>query len=217
MGWKTIDEDTCIKISKHKRVIAVYPHTSKLDFMYYMLYVMSLDVLHTRVRTVINADFMSTPILGQIASFFGAIAVEERGGTLDVIYQELSSMDSFYFLVSPKGSIQPNPWRTGYYRLAKKLNCELVVVGLDYDKRELVVGTPFAVGDMTFQQVTRRLQREMSHIHALNVEYLEYDSPHRNSLKTPSGFGNLTSLMYNSIIAVLSVVTLVILYLVVNQ
>jgi len=177
------------------------------------MYVASLDILHTRAKTVINSKFMSTPIIGQVASLFGAISVQDDGGTFDYIYDKLNHMENFYLFISPKGSIAPAKWKTGYYNLAKKLNAELVVVGLDYVKRELVIGDYFYVGDMTFEETTKRLQGDMAHIHPLNTEYLEYESPHMYSLEDPNSFGDLGDLAFLIIVVVIVIVAVALIVL----
>lgn len=48
-------------------------------------------------------------------------------------------MDSFNLLICPKGTILKKKWRTGYYHIAKELNVPILVGGMDYNLKKVVL------------------------------------------------------------------------------
>ena len=83
-------------------------------------------------------------------------------------------MDEFYLCLSPKGSVAPNKWRTGFYHIAKRMDCYIVPIGFDYVKKKIIFKDGFKVGDMTFDEVSNRCKDEMADIHPLHPEMSEF-------------------------------------------
>jgi hypothetical protein len=51
----------------------------------------------------------------------------------------LKDRDECLFLISPKGTIVKREWRSGYYHVARELDANLRVAGLDYEHKRVVV------------------------------------------------------------------------------
>jgi len=83
----------------------------------------------------------------------------------------LKSLDSFYLLISPEGSLDKNPWRSGYYALAKSLECPIVVAGADYERKYVYLGNPHpCTKDTLRKEIEPILQEEMKEIVPLYPE-----------------------------------------------
>jgi hypothetical protein len=75
--------------------------------------------------------------------FFGCIpapSLEDKckNNFVKRIYDELKDVRPLKLLISPKGTVLNSPWKSGYYYIAKELNADVVVYGLDYEKKKLV-------------------------------------------------------------------------------
>ena len=167
LGWKRVDHETADMIRNEKRVIMVYNHTSVLDYFFYLLYRNAYPELKTRAKVIMNYYICHS--MGPIAQPFGGIPstpVYAGGqGTLEKVYQELSKLDEFIYIVSPKGSTRANAyWHRGYYVLAQKLNCPIMVAGFDFERKQFVAKKPFYVGDDSFDEVTMKCQKMLEDI-----------------------------------------------------
>lgn len=167
LGWKRVDHETADLLRGEKKLIMVYNHTSILDYLIYLLYRNAYPDLKNRAKVIMN--YYTYHSLGPIARPFGGIPstpVHTGGqGTLDKVYQELSKMDEFIYIVSPKGSTRAKAhWHKGYYILAQKLNCPIMVAGFDYQKKEFVAKKPFYIGEDDFDEVTQKCQKQLEDI-----------------------------------------------------
>lgn len=167
LGWKRVDHETDEIMRSEKRMILVYNHTSVLDYFFYVLYRNAYPDLKTRAKVIMNYYIYHS--MGPIARPFGGIPstpVYSGGqGTLDKVYQELSKMDEFIYMVSPKGSTRANAhWHKGYYILAQKLNCPIMVAGFDFERKQFVAKKPFYIGDDSFDEVTMKCQKQLEDI-----------------------------------------------------
>lgn len=176
IGWYGMDDRTKRIMEEHKRVVMVFPHTSYCDAFLYSLYFLEYETLRKRVRVLINPEAMGA--LGGILSKFGGVEATARlvknGGCVKRVINEVSKMDEFIILLSPKGSIFNHPWRTGYYWFAKLLGCELVAGGFDYTTKQFVIKTPFSVENMSLDQAERRCKEDLYDITPLYPKYSEF-------------------------------------------
>jgi len=76
---------------------------------------------------------------GWLLRRFGAVPAtrvdEKNGGAVSRIVHDLKQWDKCMLLISPKGTIVKQEWRSGYYHIAKQLDAHLLVVGLDYEHK----------------------------------------------------------------------------------
>lgn len=176
-GWEEIDHDTMITLENHKRGILVYPHTSRLDFLVYLFYFLRYNIIQVRTRVLINPTTMDRfgPVLKTVGGIRATPREETNGGAVEKIYDELKDMEEFLFLISPKGSREANfSWRTGYYYLAKKLDCYIIPGGLDFEKKKFVIKEPFLVGDQTPEEVEKRCKEALYDITPRYIEKSEF-------------------------------------------
>lgn len=174
LGWKPVENKIRNIIGDGKYVL-VYPHTSTLDFILYVLYYMSTKELRDKTIVPIHPkhDSWNWLIRG-----LGCITVTDReiknGGSSRKIIDILNNMDNFVLMISPKGSLGKDEWRTGFYHIAKATGAKVVSGGFDYDRKEFIVKQPFDIYDMKYEEVTAKLKQDLYDICPLNVENSEF-------------------------------------------
>lgn len=143
MGWSFLDDHVVKLIHQYPRMVCVFSHTSYYDFFLMLLYYFSHPQL-TNLKTLIKPDYFST--IGFLLNLIGGIPAtnikDKNGGAVERIVSQLLKEEKSHLLISPKGTILRGEWRSGYYHIAKSLNCPLVALGLDYELKKITVCQP---------------------------------------------------------------------------
>jgi len=143
-GWKI---NGSIPKDLKKFIFAVGPHTSNWDFLTGLI---ARSVLHLR-----NARFLGKSSLfrfpyGWIFRLMGGYPVD-RSQKLDLTTQvaEIISRHEYFILgIAPEGTRKKvDKLRTGFYYIAKKAEIPILPCGLDYGKKEIVIGKPLWPGE----------------------------------------------------------------------
>ncbi len=175
-GWQPLDLDTQEIFRKYKRVIMVYPHNSYADFVYYLMYMNAYPELGRKCKILINPFWMDK--YGWALQYVGGVTATRRedtsGGAVKRVKYELQRMSEFILPVSPKGSMNAHRWRTGYYHLAKELDCHIVCAGFDYHHKKFIINEPFKIGNMTVQQVEDKCKDQLRNITPIHPERSEF-------------------------------------------
>ena len=67
---------------------------------------------------------------------------------VDQVVEKFSNADDLIIALSPEGTRQKvEKLRTGFYYIAKKANVPIIMIGLDYAKKELSIAEPFYTSD----------------------------------------------------------------------
>lgn len=141
MGWSLLDDKTVSNLFKEEFSVAVFSHTSYVDFFILILYLFAQPELLGNINVIVKPQPFRN--FSWILRFFGAIPAtkvdEKNGGGVTRIIKELENNKGKILLISPKGTIVKREWRTGYYYLAKKLKAPLKAVGLDYEHKKIFI------------------------------------------------------------------------------
>lgn len=177
LGWEPLDSRSRYFLDQNPRSILIFPHTSFYDFMLYIFYTQADPVLKKRCRVLINPYF--TKKFQWFLQHFGSIEStrreEKHGGATKRICDELDKMDEFILLLSPKGSMENNhEWRSGFYHMARTLNCPVVPAGFDFERKRFVLNEPFNVQDISFEEACRIGKDRLRDIIPRNPEKSEY-------------------------------------------
>jgi 1-acyl-sn-glycerol-3-phosphate acyltransferase len=166
MGWSLLDNDIFAKIVKYKRSVLVFSHTSYADFYILILYLLAYPTKLDKVRTLVKPQPFE--YAGYFLRKLGAIPstrVEDKdGGAVNRIVSELKALDTCIFLISPKGTIVNRPWRSGYYHIAKELDAKIMVAGLDYEKKSVIIFDAYSCNEYDESDIQSILQSDMSNI-----------------------------------------------------
>jgi len=143
-GWKAINE-----FPNHlkKAVVIVAPHTHWKDFTIGIAFRSLLRIKHGKYLG--KAELFNGPF-GFLFRWLGGTGVNRfsKHGVVEQVVEKFNSADSLFIALSPEGTRKKvERLRTGFYHIAKKANVPIVMVGLDYSKKELSVSAPFYTTD----------------------------------------------------------------------
>ena len=165
LGWNYMKQKQFTQFHKYKRSVIIFSHTTYADFYLFILYFLAYPTEFKNVRVLVKPQPFK--YAGFILRKFGCIpssVFEDRNsGSTIRITQELQKQKEFIFLLSPKGTIVKSEWRTGYYNIAVNLNAHLLVTGLDYEKKKIVISDGIKY-DENKDDIERFLKKELSKI-----------------------------------------------------
>jgi len=136
LGWSEpthVPQEPCI---------IVCGHTSYWDGVMMLLYTTEIHCV------ALTKPELFVGLLSPLLKWFGFIPapkLEDRGtGGVQQIAATLRALQAtsptpIRLLISPKGTIQNAPWRSGYQHIAKELGWPIKVLGVDFSKRSLTV------------------------------------------------------------------------------
>lgn len=190
LGWELLDDQVIEQLTKHKYLVAVFSHTSYIDFYMAILYSLAYPYAFKDFRTLVKPQPFE--YAGWLLRKFGAIPStkkeDKNGGAVNRIVEDLKGSEQATLLISPKGTILKSEWRSGYYHIANQLDANLVAVGLDYEKKNVYVSEAISHTEGE-PRVRSFLMRELSNIvplhpdqevcdiryhHDFQVGYVEY-------------------------------------------
>jgi 1-acyl-sn-glycerol-3-phosphate acyltransferase len=138
-GWKT---KGIFPPHLRKFVIAIAPHTSNWDFL--------VGVAARSILNISGAKFLAKSQLferpfGSLFRALGGYPVE-RSTSHDMVSQVVDIInrhDDFILAIAPEGTRKKvERLKTGFYYIARSANIPIIPVGFDYEKKEVVIGSP---------------------------------------------------------------------------
>ena len=147
-GWTPVGD-----LPAHKKVVfIVAPHTSNWDGLWLMTYkvAMSIDVHFLAKHTLFWWP------LGSILRALGAMPLDRgiSAATVRQVVDAFAKRDRFWFALSPEGTRKRLPyWKTGFHRIAESANVPLVLVFIDYRKKEMGMGITLPRGQSIEQDL----------------------------------------------------------------
>ncbi|MDD6210161.1 MAG: lysophospholipid acyltransferase family protein [Bacteroidales bacterium] len=131
MGWKTgrIEPDI------PKCVICVAPHTSNWDFIIGKLFYTSLGRF---AHFLIKKEWFFFP-LNYLFESMGGVPVDrkKKGSLTDAMAEEFGKRERFQLAITPEGTRKKvEKWKKGFYHIALKAQVPIMLVYIDYAKKE---------------------------------------------------------------------------------
>lgn len=141
LGWKPITDKQFGLLNEYPRSVVVFSHTSYADFFLMILYLLAYPQQTKNIRMIIKPEpfYYMNYFLRKLGGIPATRVADKNGGSTIKIIEELQQQAQFVLLISPKGTIVKSPWRNGYYHIASKLKCQLMVAGLDYEKKNVII------------------------------------------------------------------------------
>jgi len=134
LGWRV--EGT---LPNEAKVILVgEPHTSNWDFILIMCAAQSVGF---RMSYVMKKEAFFWP-LGGFFKWMGGLPIERKKGqdSLTQITRHIEAQDNIFLAITPSGSRSPKAdYKTGYLRLADKLNIPLFLIGLHAPTQSIIL------------------------------------------------------------------------------
>lgn len=140
LGW-----DTAVHFPKgvKKCVIIAGPHTHWMDF--------PVGLAYRSILRIEQARFLGKKELfdGPFGFFFrwvGGIPVDRfsKHNVVDQVVDVLASKEEIMIALSPEGTRKKvDRLRTGFYHIAKKAGIPIVMIGLDFENKRVIVSEPY--------------------------------------------------------------------------
>jgi len=144
LGWKT---NLSFPNYLPRYIVLVAPHTSGWDVIIGALYRTALKMGDCKFLG--KAELFKPPF-GFVFRRMGGIPVE-RSNNHNLVEQVINLFNSeklFKLALSPEGTRKKaNRLKTGFYYMAKGANAPLVMAGLDFKNKRLIVSEPFFTTD----------------------------------------------------------------------
>lgn len=162
LGWAEIDESNV----PTKNSVLVWTHTTYWDAFLMLLYKDTRRLQFVSVWNPRYFNFFTKPIF-KLLKIVHAPRLEDRGlGGVQTLIRQLKEFEKpdvvTVLLISPKGTIQNKPWRTGYAHIANSLNWPVQSMLVDYEKRSIRFGKSYSVSnESTIETLTAKLQKDL--------------------------------------------------------
>lgn len=131
LGWRVRGEFPVLS----KCVIAVAPHTSNWDFL---IAKFAYSSIGKTANFLIKAEWFFFPFNLFFKSLGGIPVTREKNFSLtDTLAAEFGRRDQMQLAITPEGTRKPTQeWKKGFYYIAFKAGVPILLVGLDYGKKE---------------------------------------------------------------------------------
>lgn len=126
-----------------KAVILVGPHTSSWDFIYGLAY---RSVMQIGFSKFLGKKELFKPPFGFIFHWLGGTPVDRfsKQNLVDQVVDKFNSHTKFLVAMSPEGTRKKvDKLKTGFYNIAKLAKVPIVMTGIDFYNKTLVVSEPF--------------------------------------------------------------------------
>ncbi len=140
LGW-----NTAVQFPKgvKKCVIIAGPHTHWMDFPVGLAYRSILRI--NQARFLGKKELFDGPF-GFFFRWVGGIPVDRfsKHNVVDQVVDVLDCKEEIMIALSPEGTRKKvDRLRTGFYHIAKKAGIPIVMIGLDFENKQVIVSEPF--------------------------------------------------------------------------
>lgn len=152
-GWRVTGEFP----NTNKLIIAVAPHTSNWDFPLGLAvkFALRLDLSFMGKHTLFQGPF------GWMFRAFGGIPIErsKAHGVVAQMVEQFQKRENLVLALAPEGTRKRvDKWKTGFLQIAAQAKVPVLLVGIDYKKKEIVIGETRQIGD----NIPRELQSSLA-------------------------------------------------------
>ncbi|MGB1198369.1 MAG: 1-acyl-sn-glycerol-3-phosphate acyltransferase [Thalassotalea sp.] len=130
--------------NSHQFIIAVGPHTSNWDFFLGILVMLKLQL---KIKFLGKHSIFIWPVKGLLTRL-GGIPIERshRHGVVGQLVERFKSQKPLVLALAPEGTrSKVERWKTGFLQIARQANVPVVPIGLDFDRKAVIIMEPVAV------------------------------------------------------------------------
>jgi 1-acyl-sn-glycerol-3-phosphate acyltransferase len=130
-----------------KAIILVGPHTSSWDVVMGMA---ARSVVPIPFAHYLGKKELFDGIFGWFFKSSGGVPVDRfsKNNMVEQVVEEFRKREHFMLALSPEGTRKKvDRLRTGFWHIAKQAGVPIVMAGLDFEKKELIISVPFFPGD----------------------------------------------------------------------
>lgn len=142
LGWKVTGNTSLSQESIKKAVIIAVPHTSWHDFY---LGILLRAALNIKTNFVGKKELFVFPF-GWIFRALGGAPIDRdtRENKVEAIARLFKEKEEFRMAMAPEGTRKKvKEWRTGFYYIAKAAKVPIIMISLDFGKKENKISDPF--------------------------------------------------------------------------
>ncbi len=125
----------------------VGPHTSNHDFIIGLAFRSVLRLTHVKF---LGKKELFKPPFGFIFRWLGGTPVDRAGKhqLVEQVSALFQQKERFAVALAPEGTRKKvDRLRTGFYYIARKSGVPLIMIGLDYNSKQLIISPPFYTGE----------------------------------------------------------------------
>ncbi len=131
---------------QRKLIVAVAPHTSNMDFIVGLSVLLTLDLhIHWIAKhTIFKAPFR------RLLKSLGGVPLDRSNpeGVVEQIANRMRNADRMIIGIMPEGTrSKVERWKTGFLRIARAAQCNVLLVGLDFGSKCVVLGDVIEPGE----------------------------------------------------------------------
>ncbi len=123
------------------KLILVSSHTSIHDFFicYFIYYIFFRKRYNITVIMKKTFQEITMPIISKLDNKIDIIKVDNKQkGTTQQIIDHLKHKDNYLLAIAPEGTRRcVNDIKSGYYYIGKELDCKILYIGVDFNKRTI--------------------------------------------------------------------------------
>lgn len=176
LGWQDIDP----RALPSTPAVVLVSHSSYWDI--FVVWLFSFTPGFKNLHSIAKPQFRAWyywPIRCQMRFLYASRLEDKGAGTTHTLLQQFESLPSTaanpkHILLSPKGTTQNKPWRSGYYYFAKGAGLKIYPLILDYSTRTITLGTPIDPATTQLEDATAALQQQLGQVRVINPENAEY-------------------------------------------
>jgi ABC-type multidrug transport system fused ATPase/permease subunit len=174
LGFKAPSPNVIKSYQHNDLIVVAFSHTSDADVILQMLYMIAYPFIGERCYTIVSSDVANN--WPWLRNKMGCISTSRNNTVNELTERFKDDRDGVRLMIAPKGHRKKAEWKGGYYHIAVGLKADIVVGGIDYDKREICFGPHRSVFDQNGEVIKREdiepiLKRDMSQIVPYHPEY----------------------------------------------
>lgn len=143
-GWKIAGR---FPYHYKKMVMIVAPHTSWKDILVGFAARNELQIHHAKFLG--KKELFDGPF-GWLFKKLGGTPVDRfsKQGMVEQVVEMFAINENFILAMSPEGTRKKvDTLRSGFYHIAKQAKVPILMVGFDFENKQLIIGTPFFTSD----------------------------------------------------------------------
>ena len=137
-GWKVIGTHTY----PNKCMVITAPHTSNWDFFIGRCYAYIIGI---HPQYLIKSELF-LPVLGTLLKWNGGIPVYRKAkhNVVEQVVEMINKSTAINIGIAPEGTRKRvEKWKTGFYHIAVKANVPILLLKMDYEKKEIGIMCDF--------------------------------------------------------------------------
>jgi 1-acyl-sn-glycerol-3-phosphate acyltransferase len=171
IGWKLVG--TFPKDVK-KTISIVAPHTTWMDFPIGLGARAEIELANNITLSFLGKAELFKGFFGCVFRGLGGIPVERfsKNDMVQSVVNLFNSHENLHIALAPEGTRKAtSKLRTGFYYMAKQANVPIIMIGFDFEKKEVIIDNPFFLTN-NMQEDLRTIARFYNTIGGVRKEWI---------------------------------------------